>query len=108
MNGQGITLFQTKLQAKLPTFNPANIIAIIQAIMSLFGVCPSPAPTPTPPAASTLKRRFGSVARLALRIHSESEGTISLADSFAGAQAAYAVSDESTDAEKAEFLADMA
>ena len=106
MAGEGITLAQSKLQSKLPGFNPANIITIIQAILAMLGGCPAPTPpaiTPVPPAG----KRFGLRARLAIGIVGE-DPSMTLVQAFEGAEAAFAVHDEASDAEKSLFMSDAA
>jgi hypothetical protein len=100
MTGQGIALLQTRLTAKLPaTFNPANIIAIISAIVSAISGCAAPTP-----AALKVKRR-GRVALIALKAVREDD-TLTFEQAMIGVNAGIDIADEATDPECQLFIAD--
>ena len=101
MAGQGLTLLDSRLSAKLSTsatFNPANLIAIIQAIVAAISNCPSPTP-------AGLKVRLGNRVRLTVGIKQQLPSA-TYQDCFTYADAAFSCANEATDAESQSLIDD--
>lgn len=100
MTGQGIETLHSRLQTKLPGFDPSKIIAIIQAVIKMLGLCPAATP-------AHLTNRPGMTARIALNAMQE-DHTLTIREAMTGARAAIEIADAATVEEKTALLADVA
>ncbi len=90
--GEGLALLEERLTAKRQAkagFDPASIIAIIQAIIAMIGGCKSPTP-------AQLRRRLGNRARLAA---AGRQAGMSWTEAFSHADDAFDEADKATDPE---------